>query len=100
MTETRRGRVVDAALALAERRSWEEVRLHDVAAEIGIGLNDVRVQFREKEEIVDAWFDRADEAMLGEAAKAEIAGLTPRQRLHRLVMAWLGALAPVRRERS
>ncbi|OGI49068.1 MAG: TetR family transcriptional regulator [Candidatus Muproteobacteria bacterium RBG_16_65_34] len=97
MTETLRDRVVDAALALAERRSWEEVRLHDVAAEIGVGLNDVRVQFREKEEIVDAWFDRADEAMLREAAEAEIAGLTPRQRLHRLVMVWLGALAPHRR---
>jgi len=97
MTETLRDRVVDAALALAERRSWEAVRLHDVAAEIGVGLNDVRVQFREKEEIVDAWFDRADEAMLREAAEAEIAGLTPRQRLHRLVMVWLGALAPHRR---
>lgn len=97
MTETLRDRIVDAALALAERRSWEAVRLHDVAAEIGVKLNDVRRYFREKEEIVDAWFDRADEAMLAEAAKAEIAGLTPRQRLHRLVMAWLGALAPHRR---
>jgi AcrR family transcriptional regulator len=93
MTQALRERIVDAALALAERRGWEAVRLHDIAAELGIPLDDIRKHFREKEEIVDAWFDRADQAMLHEAAKHEIAALTPRQRLHRLLMTWLGTLA-------
>ena len=57
-------RIVDTALALAEPRSWEVVRLHEVAEVAGITLNELRVYFREKEDIVEAWFDRADAAML------------------------------------
>jgi AcrR family transcriptional regulator len=90
-------RIVDTALSLAARRSWEQLRLHDVAAELGIGLNDIRAHFREKEDIVDAWFDRADAAMLAEAERPELRALDSERRLHRLLMAWLGALAPHRR---
>ena len=56
-------RIVDAAVTLAEERSWEAVRLHDVAAALNITLDDIRRHFREKEDIVDAWFDRADSAI-------------------------------------
>lgn len=87
-----RDRILDAALELAGRTSWERVRLHDVAAELKMDLNEVRVHFREKEELTDAWFDRADAVMLGEAEKAGLAALAPRARLHRLIMAWLMAL--------
>lgn len=89
--------IVDAALALAERTSWEAVRLHEVAAALGATLNDVRVHFREKEDIVDAWFDRADAAMLDDAARADYSSLAPDARLERSIMAWLAALAPYRR---
>ncbi len=87
-------RIVDAAIALGEQSSWEAVRLHDVAATLGIALDDVRRYFREKEDVVDAWFDRADGAML---KMAESPDLTPRQRLQRLIMIWLGTLAPHRK---
>lgn len=96
-TKSVKDRIVDAALDLAARHSWERLRLHDVAAELKLDLNDVRAQFREKEDIVDAWFDRADATMLHAATRAGISGLTPRERLHRLIMAWLAALAPQRR---
>lgn len=92
-----REQIVDAAIELAERKHWEAVRLHDIAAALGINLDDIRGHFREKEELIDAWFDRADSAMLHEAGSPEFAGLTPRQRLHRLVMTWLNALASHRR---
>ncbi|GIX29358.1 MAG: TetR family transcriptional regulator [Burkholderiales bacterium] len=92
-----RERIVDTALALAEGSAWERVRLFDVAAELGITLDEVRQHFREKEDVAEAWFDRADAAMLRAAARAEIQALPPRERLHRLIMAWLGALAPHRR---
>lgn len=87
--------IVDAALALAAERSWEAVRLHDVAQRLNADLNALRTQFREKEEIVDAWFDRADAAML--AAATETAPLSPVKRLETLMMRWLGALQPQRR---
>ncbi len=96
-TKSARDRILDTALDLAERQSWESVRLHDVAAELNLSLNDVRAHFREKEELTDAWFDRADNAMLQEAAKPGFLKLAARERLHGLIMAWLTALSAHRR---
>lgn len=89
--------IVDAALACAERTSWEAVRLHQVAADLGVTLNEVRAHFREKEDIVDAWFDRADAAMLDIAARADWRRVPATVRLERVIMAWYDALAPHRR---
>jgi ubiquinone biosynthesis protein COQ9 len=88
-----REKIVDTAVHLAEQRSWEAVRLYDVAAAAGIALDDIRGDFREKEDVVDAWFDRADSAMLKESAGPDFLALRTRERLHRLIMTWLGALA-------
>ncbi len=92
-----RDKIVDTALALAEQRSWEAVRLYEVADELDITLDDVRAHFREKEDIVDAWFDRADAAMVRDAAKPDFLALPPRERFHRAMMAWFSALAVHRR---
>lgn len=89
-------RIVDAALALALEDSWEAVRLHQVAERLGIGLDTLREHFREKEEVADAFFDRADAAMLQSTARPEFAELSPRARLEWLINAWLDALAPWR----
>lgn len=96
-TKSAKDRILDAALDLAGWKSWEAVRLYDVAAELQMSLNEVRAEFREKEELTDAWFDRADAAMLREAAQPGFPGLYSRARLHRLIMAWLMALASHRR---
>ncbi|SER20139.1 hypothetical protein SAMN05421690_101240 [Nitrosomonas sp. Nm51] len=85
--------IVDQAVAIAERSCWEAVRLFDIAAELKITLDDIRPYFREKEDIIDAWFDRADGSMLKLAKQDDFLALPPRERLHRLVMAWLDALA-------
>jgi len=79
-------RILDGAIALAEQRSWESIRLHEVAAAAGISLDDIRQHFREKDELIDAWFDRADAAMLQLAATREMAQLSARERLRRLIM--------------
>ena len=89
--------IVNTAVELGEQKSWEAVRLHDVAAALGITLDDVRAHFREKEDIVDAWFERADSAMLKMAQAPDFSYLTPRQRLHRLIMTWLASLYPYRK---
>jgi ubiquinone biosynthesis protein COQ9 len=89
--------IVDAALTLADAHSWEAVRLYDVAAMLGIGLDDVRVFFREKEDVVEAWFDRADSAMLRAAEAEGYHRLEPPERIHHLIMTWLDALAAHRR---
>ncbi len=89
--------IVDAAVELGERTSWEAVRLHDVAAALGITLDDVRASFQKKEDIVDAWFERADSIMLRAVQASDFSYLTPRQRLHRLIMTWLSAFYPYRK---
>lgn len=89
--------IVDAALLIAERIGWEAVRLHQVAAQLGITLDDIRRHFREKEELVDAWFDRADAAMLQAATLPGFTRQPGRLRLQQLMIAWFAALAPHRR---
>jgi AcrR family transcriptional regulator len=92
-----RQRIIDTAIALAERDSWEAVRLHAVAARLGVSLDDIRQFFREKEDLVEGFFDRADQAMLRAAEAPGFLDLGTRARLHRVIMAWLDALAPHRR---
>lgn len=93
---TSRDQLVDAALALAEQQGWERVRLHRIAAVCGVGLDDIRAHFRDKDEIVDAWFDRADAAMLEHADRAKLEDLLPRERIQQLILVWLQTLAPHR----
>jgi ubiquinone biosynthesis protein COQ9 len=92
-----RSHIVDAAITLAEAGSWEAVRLYDVAEALGITLDEIRLHFAEKEDVVDAWFDRADSAMLKAAQMPELGRLSPRERVHLLVMAWLDALSAHRK---
>ncbi|SEP11404.1 TetR/AcrR family transcriptional regulator [Aquisalimonas asiatica] len=89
--------IVDAALELAEQSSWESVRLYAVADHLGADLAAIQAHFREKEELADAWFDRADAAMVAAAAQPEIQALPSSERLHYLIMAWLETLSPHRR---
>lgn len=89
--------ILDAALELAEETYWEDVRFHQIAQRTGLALNNIRQHFREKEELVDAWLDRADQAMLDETQRPYFPAISPRERLNRLFMAWLDALSPHRR---
>lgn len=95
--QTMRDRIVDAAIELAEQGHWESVRLHELAAREDITLNDINNLFREKEDIIEAWFDRADQTMLKASTGHGFAGRTDRGKLHLLMMEWFGALADHRR---
>jgi AcrR family transcriptional regulator len=85
-------RILETAVGLAEKSSWEAVRLHQVAQTMGIRLDDVRRCFREKDDLIDAWFDQADDAVLKLSDCGKLAQLSPRERLFHLIMAWLDAL--------
>ncbi len=88
--------IVDAALTVAEQGSWEGLRLYQVAEALDTDLNGVRQHFREKDELVDAWFDRADAAMLACGHELAVAELPSVERLETLVWAWLDCLEPHR----
>ena len=89
--------IVDTALSLAEEKDWESVRLHQVADALSISLDEIRLHFREKEDIIDAWFDRADQAMLQIRETENFMHCSPHEKLHRLLMNWLAALQQHRR---
>lgn len=89
--------IVDRTLALAHEQGWEAVRLADVADELGIGMLTFSRYFAEKDDIIDAWLDRADEAMLSEADRPGFRELGPREGIRRMMLAYLEALAPYHR---
>ena len=64
--------IVGTAVELGERSSWEAVRLHDVAAALGISLDEVSEHFQKKDDIVNAWFERADNTMLKIAQASDL----------------------------
>lgn len=88
--------IVDTAMEIANDTSWEALRLHDVANRLSVNLDQVHAHFREKEDIVDAWFDRADRQMLETVANSDLIQLETSDRLTKLMMSWFDALAPYR----
>lgn len=90
-------RILGATLSEAERVGWPGVRLHRVAAALGLPLAEIYRHYRDADDIAEAWLSRADRAMLAAAAAPGFARRTPRERLERTLLAWLAALAPHRR---
>jgi AcrR family transcriptional regulator len=85
--------ILDCALQLAEVCGWERLHLFDVAARLGVGLDGIAVHYRDKDDLVEAWFDRADQAMLVRAAVADLNDLSADKRLEELLIAWLDSFA-------
>jgi AcrR family transcriptional regulator len=85
--------ILDAALQLADACGWERLHLFDVAARLDVGLDAIAAHYREKDQLVEAWFDRADRAMLARSSAADLAALEPAKRLEELLVAWLDSLA-------
>lgn len=90
-------RILDTALDLGEQRGWDALHLHDIAAALDVGLDDIARHYAHKDALAEAWFDRADAALLAVPQAPGWRKLSPRDRLHRAIFAWLGALAAHRR---
>lgn len=86
-------RILDSALRLADVCGWERLHLFEVAADLGAGLDDIAAHFRDKDALVEAWFDRADLAMLARARQPDLVELNAEQRLEACLLAWLASLA-------
>jgi AcrR family transcriptional regulator len=67
-----REQILDKALLLADGNSWERLTLQQVALAMQISLADIYCHFRTKDELVDAWFDRADMALLSAQISKEL----------------------------
>lgn len=89
--------ILDKAMELAGGKSWETLRLYEVAEALEISLDDIRQHYPQKDDLVDAWFDRADQAMLVFASSGQLQQYPIRERIKQVYMAWLGSLAPYRK---
>ena len=91
-----RRRVLDAALALAEEKGWQAVIFTRLGARLGLDLAELRRLYRDQNAIADAWFRRAQDAMLAKPPPG-FRDRPARQRLELLLLRWFDALAPHRR---
>lgn len=85
--------ILDTALMLAGRSGWEQLRLFDIARQLEIGLQHIHRHYGQKDDLVEAWFDRADGSMLRASEDDGFYHKTIPERLEYLMLAWLDALA-------
>jgi AcrR family transcriptional regulator len=85
--------ILDTALDLGELRGWDAVHLHDIAAAMRIPIADIQRCYLHKDALAEAWFDRAEAALVAVAGTSGWMDLSPRERLFRTIVSWLDALA-------
>ena len=89
-------KILAAALNRAEVEGWQNIRLHDIADDLGTSFPFVGEYFRDQDAIANAWFRKSLDAMLAPSEKA-FRDLPPKERLFLVIMRWLDAMAAHRR---
>lgn len=87
-----RQQILDQALALASQSGWESLTLRQIAAALEISMAEVYPHYAQKDDLVEAWFDRADQALLEQVPNPTWDALPPKERIERAVFCWLDAL--------
>lgn len=90
-------KIVDTSLKLANQKSWQTLRLFEVAHALNVSLSDIEKHYKNKDEIAEAWFQNATQEMLEKAKDPDFTHLTVHERLHFLIISWLTALSPYQR---
>lgn len=72
--DDRAQRIVDTAVALAERDGYQAVRLRDVAATAQVALGTVYKRFASKEEILIAALEQENEKLVAKIGKKPVPG--------------------------
>ncbi len=88
--------VLERAIALAEKSSWEAFSLTELAALLECSLSDIKRFYRSKDDMAEAFFNRADDAMLSLSTAVEYRNLTSDDKLFECIMAWFEYLTPYR----
>ena len=87
-----KARIVDALLALAAERRWEDFTLGDVAARAGLTLSQFRDHFPSKGAILGAWSRQLDKVVL-DGTSDDLIGEPAKERLFDVLMRRLDAMA-------
>jgi len=92
---TPRDRILDAALALAERDGWRKASLGAIAGEARVPLRELYGEFRSRAAILSGLMARTDAGVLAETPATD-AEESPRDRLFEVLMRRFEALKPHR----
>ena len=79
--DDRAKRIVETAVALAERDGYQAVRLRDVAATAQVALGTVYKRFASKEEILIAALEQESEKLVAKIGKKPVPGDNPQERV-------------------
>ncbi|AQZ94557.1 TetR family transcriptional regulator [Halopseudomonas phragmitis] len=88
--------ILDQALTLANQCGWEKLTLNDIAQALTIPLAEIYRHFPQKDDLVEAWFDRADQTLLAKVPNPEWAALPAMERIEQVILCWLDAMAGYR----
>lgn len=89
--------ILRQAIRQGEQAGWEAVRLRDISTALGISLSQIKLHFQQKDELVDAWFDLADQAMLDCQQHPDFEHSSPQEKIKIAIMHWLNAMAAHRK---
>lgn len=98
MTDCLPDRILDAALDRSARVGWNALHLHELAADVGIGLAELARHYPDKHSLGQALFDRADQRLLECASDPGWRAKPTGERLELSLAAWFEVLAPYRAE--
>jgi len=93
---TSSSRLLEKALAVAEKRGWGNISLVDLAHDAGVTVPELRRHYPDLDGIANAWFALALDAMLAPTAKG-YDRLNTNERLEILIWRWFTFLAPHRK---
>lgn len=89
--------ILETALGVAESDSWENMHLYSIAQELDVSLEQIRRYYPQKDDIVEAWFDVADNAVLALKPEHDFFEQSAADRLQQMIMTWFDALAAHKR---
>ena len=88
-----KGKIIDALMALAAERAFEDITLTEIAREAGITLGQFREAFPSKGAVLGAFTRRIDKIVLDETSD-DLLGEPAKERLFDVLMRRLDAMAP------
>ena len=88
--------ILEKAIILAQKSSWESFSLTELAFLLDCSLSDIKQFYRSKDDMAEALFNRADDAMLSLSSAKDYRNLTSDDKLFECIMIWFESLAPYR----
>jgi AcrR family transcriptional regulator len=88
--------ILEHAIVLAQKSSWQSFSLVELALLLDCSLSDIKQFYRSKDDIAEALFNLADDAMLNLALDKKHQNLTSNEKLFNAIMAWFDSLMPYR----